>query len=80
MLTLKDFSMTLRVIGILYLFYLQYINSVNIPISIVILISLGSLGSAIACKSKNTESYLHPSYYNYLIALAGIVIVLKEYM
>lgn len=80
MLTLKDFSMALRVIGILYLFYLQYVNSVNIPISIVILISLGSLGSALACKSKNTDSYLHPSYYNYLIALGGVLLILNEYM
>jgi hypothetical protein len=80
MFTLKDFSMTLRVIGILYLFYLQYVNSVDIPISIVILISLGSLGSALACKTKVTDTYLHPRYYNYLIALGGILLILKEYM
>lgn len=80
MLTLKDFSMALRVVGILYLFYLQYINMVNIPLSIVVLISLGSFGSGLTCKAKNNDSYFHSSYYNYLIALGGAFIILKEYM
>jgi len=77
---LKDISMALRVIGILYLFYLQYTNMVNIPLSIVVLISLGSLGAAMSCKLKHTDSYIHARVFNYAIALAGIVIVLKEYM
>ena len=80
MLTLKDLSMGLRVVGILYLFYLQYINMVNIPLSVIMLISLGSLGVAMCCKSQHTNSYLHARYYNYLIALAGIALVVKEYM
>jgi len=73
-------SMALRVIGILYLFYLQYTNMVSIPLSIVVLISLGSLGAAMSCKLKHTDSYIHARVFNYAIALAGIVIVLKEYM
>ena len=77
---LKDLSMALRVIGILYLFYLQYTNMVSIPLSIVVLISLGSLGAAMSCKLKHTDSYIHARVFNYAIALAGIVIVLKEYM
>ena len=77
---LKDISMTLRVIGILYLFYLQYTNMVSIPLSVVVLISLGSLGAAMSCKLKHTDSYIHTRVFNYAIALAGIVIILKEYM
>ena len=77
---LKDISMTLRVIGILYLFYLQYTNMVSIPLSIVVLISLGSLGAAMSCKLKHTDSYIHARVFNYAIALAGLVIILQEYM
>ena len=77
---LKDISMALRLIGILYLFYLQYTNMVSIPLSIVVLISLGSLGAAMSCKLKHTDSYIHARVFNYAIALAGIVIILKEYM
>lgn len=77
---LKDISMALRVIGILYLFYLQYTNMVSIPLSIVVLISLGSLGAAMSCKLKHTDSYIHARVFNYTIALAGLVIILKEYM
>jgi hypothetical protein len=80
MLTLKDLSMGLRVVGILYLFYLQYANMVNIPMSVVVLISLGSLGAGVSCKSQHTNSYFHARYYNYLIALFGIALVVKEYM
>jgi hypothetical protein len=80
MLTLKDLSMGLRVVGILYLFYLQYVNMVNIPMSVVVLISLGSLGTAMSCKLKHTDSYIHARLFNYAIALAGLVIILKEYM
>ena len=77
---LKDISMALRLIGILYLFYLQYTNMVSIPLSIVVLISLGSLGAAMSCKLKHTDSYIHARVFNYAIALAGLVIILKEYM
>jgi len=77
---LKDISMALRVIGILYLFYLQYTNMVSIPLSIVVLISLGSLGAAMSCKLKHTDSYIHARVFNYAIALAGLVIILQEYM
>ena len=77
---LKDLSMALRVIGILYLFYLQYTNMVSIPLSIVVLISLGSLGTAMCCKLKHTDSYIHARVFNYAIALAGFALVLKEYM
>ena len=77
---LKDISMALRLIGILYLFYLQYTNMVSIPLSIVVLISLGSLGAAMSCKLKHTDSYIHARVFNYAIALAGLVIILQEYM
>ena len=80
MLTSKDLFMGLRVVGILYLFYLQFVSMVNIPMSVIVLISLGSLGTAMCCKQSHTSSYLHARYYNYLIALAGVAIVLKEYM
>lgn len=80
MLTVLDLSRALRVVGILYLFYLQYVNMVSIPMSVVVLISLGSLILAMCCKLPHTGSYLHAKYYNYLIALAGVAIVLKEYM
>ena len=77
---LKDISMALRLIGILYLFYLQYTNMVSIPLSVVVLISLGSLGAAMSCKLKHTDSYIHARVFNYAIALAGLVIILQEYM
>lgn len=77
---LKDISMALRVIGILYLFYLQYSNMVSIPLSVVVLISLGSLGAAMSCKLKHTDSYIHARVFNYAIALAGLVIILQEYI
>jgi hypothetical protein len=80
MLTLKDLSMGIKVIGILYVFYLQYTNMVSIPMSIVVLIALGSLGSALACKSKMNEGYFYHRYYNYAVALAGVVVIMKEYM
>ncbi len=80
MLTLKDLSMGIKVVGILYLFYLQYVNMVSIPMSVIVLISLGSLGAAMSCKLSHTGSYFHVRYYNYLIALAGVALVLKEYM
>ena len=68
---LKDISMALRVIGILYLFYLQYTNMVSIPLSVVVLISLGSLGAAMSCKLKHADSYVHTKLFNYLVALWG---------
>jgi len=80
MLSLKDFSMGIKVVGILYLFYLQYIHSVNIPLSIVILITVGSLGAAMSCKSKMTDGHFHHRYYNYAVVLAGVVVIMKEYM
>ena len=48
--------------------------------SIVVLIALGSLGSALACKSKMNEGYFYHRYYNYAVALAGVVVIMKEYM
>ena len=80
MLTLKDVSMGIKVVGILYLFYLQYIHSVNIPMSVIVLITLGSIGAAISCKSKMNDEHFHHRYYNYAVALAGLVVIFKEYM
>jgi endoglucanase Acf2 len=80
MLTLKDVSMGIKVVGILYLFYLQYANMVNIPMSVIVLITLGSLGAAMSCKSKMNDGHFHYRYYNYAVVLAGLVVILKEYM
>uniref|UniRef100_A0A6C0EWT2 Uncharacterized protein n=1 Tax=viral metagenome TaxID=1070528 RepID=A0A6C0EWT2_9ZZZZ len=80
MLTLKDVSMGIKVVGILYLFYLQYANMVNIPMSVIVLITLGSLGAAMSCKSKMNDGHFHHRYYNYAVVLAGLVVILKEYM
>jgi hypothetical protein len=77
---LKDASMALRVVGILYLFYLQYTNMVSIPMSVIVLITLGSLGTAMCCKSSHTNSYIHAKFFNYAMALAGVLVILKEYM
>ena len=81
MLSLKDVSMGIKVVGILYLFYLQYIHSVNIPMSVIVLITLGSIGAAMFRKSKINNGYIRYTYYkNYVVALAGLVVILKEYM
>jgi hypothetical protein len=77
---LKDASMALRVVGILYLFYLQYTNMVSIPMSVIVLITLGSLGTAMCCKLSHTNSYIHAKFFNYAMALAGVLVILKEYM
>ena len=78
--TLKNLSMGIKVVGILYLFYLQYANMVSIPMSVVILITLGSLGTAMSCKSNTSEGHFHYRYYNYAVALAGVALIVKEYM
>lgn len=75
----KECFMALRTIGILYLFYLQFTHSVNIPMSVILLLTVGSLGLAFFCKSKNTSQIVNHSLYNYAISLAGIFIILKQY-
>ena len=75
----KEFFMALRTIGILYLFYLQFIHSVNIPMSVILLLTVGSLGLALFCKSKNTSQVVNHSLYNYAISLTGLFIILKQY-
>ena len=80
MLTLKIFFMAIRSIGILYLFYLQYIHSVNIPMSVIVLITLGSLGAPSFCKSSDKYYFFRHIFSNYAVALAGVALILKEYM
>lgn len=75
----KECFMALRTIGILYLFYLQFTHSVNIPMSVILLLTVGSLGLAFFCKSKNTSQIVNHSLYNYAISLAGIFLILKQY-
>jgi hypothetical protein len=75
----KEFFMALRTIGILYLFYLQFTYSVNIPMSVILILTVGSLGLALFCKSKNTSQVVNHSLYNYAISLAGIFLILKQY-
>ena len=75
----KEFFMALRTIGILYLFYLQFTYSVNIPMSVILLLTVGSLGLAFFCKSKNTSQIVNHGLYNYAISLAGIFLILKQY-
>ena len=70
----KECFMALRTIGILYLFYLQFTHSVNIPMSVILLLTVGSLGLAFFCKSKNTSQIVNHNLYNYAISLAGILI------
>jgi len=80
MLTLKIFFMAIRSIGILYLFYLQYIHSINIPMSVIVIITLGSLGGPLFCKSRDKGYFFRHVFSNYAVALAGIAVILKEYM
>ena len=83
MSTLKDFiwfmSMAIRSTGILFLFYMLYINNSNISLLIVVLISLGSFGAAFFSKDVGKYSWGRKSL-NYAVALAGIAVILKEYM
>ena len=79
MMNYKEFFMALRTIGILYLFYLQFTYSVNIPMSVILLLTVGSLGLAFFCKSKNTSQVVNHSLYNYAISLGGIFLILKQY-
>lgn len=75
----KEFFMALRTIGILYLFYLQFTYSVNIPMSVILLLTVGSLGLAFFCKSKNNSQVVNHNLYNYAISLGGIFLILKQY-
>ena len=79
MMNYKECFMALRTIGILYLFYLQFTYSVNIPMSVILLLTVGSLGLAFFCKSKNTSQVVNHNFYNYAISLAGIFLILKQY-
>ena len=80
MFNYKEIFMALRTIGILYLFYLQYTYYVSVPMSVILLITIGSMGLACFCKSRNTSQIVNHSLYNYAISLAGIIIVLKQHM
>jgi hypothetical protein len=79
MMNYKEFFMALRTIGILYLFYLQFTYSVNIPMSVILLLTVGSLGLAFFCKSKNNSQVVNHNLYNYAISLGGIFLILKQY-
>ena len=48
--------------------------------SVIVLITLGSLGTAMSCKSNTGEGHFHYRYYNYAVGLAGVALILKEYM
>jgi hypothetical protein len=77
----KEFFMALRTIGILYLFYLQYTNMVSIPLSVILMITIGSFGLSIFCnKSTNTSQVINHKLYNYALSLAGLVILVKQFM
>jgi hypothetical protein len=73
--------MALRTIGILYLFYLQYTNSVSMPLSVILMITIGSFGLSIFCnKSTNTSQIINHKLYNYALSLAGLIIIVKQFM
>jgi hypothetical protein len=77
----KEFFMALRTIGILYLFYLQYTNMVSIPLSVILMITIGSFGLSVFCnKSTNTSQVINHKLYNYALSLAGLVILVKQFM
>ena len=77
----KEFFMALRTIGILYLFYLQYTNMVSIPLSLILMITIGSFGLSVFCnKSTNTSHVINHKLYNYALSLAGLVILVKQFM
>jgi hypothetical protein len=77
----KEFFMALRTIGILYLFYLQYTNSVSMPLSVILMITIGSFGVSFFCnKSTNTSQIINHKLYNYALSLAGLVIIVKQFM
>jgi hypothetical protein len=72
-------SMSLRIIGILYLFLLQYYSKINIPTSVITLITLGSLGNAVFIEIKDTTDQIYGMVMNYILALAGIIILCKKF-
>jgi hypothetical protein len=76
----KEFFMALRTIGILYLFYLQYTNMVSIPLSVILMITIGSFGLSIFCNKTNTSQIINHKLYNYALSLAGLVILVKQFM
>lgn len=76
----KEFFMALRTIGILYLFYLQYTNSVSIPLSVILLITIGSFGLSIFCNNTKTSQVINHKIYNYALSLAGLIIIVKQFM
>ena len=66
MRTLKDLSMALRSVGILYLFYLHLMNSINVPLSVIVLISLGSISSALWCNDAGkNKNMIGKKFFNY---------------
>ena len=72
--------MALRTIGILYLFYLQYTNSVSIPLSVILMITIGSFGLSIFCNNTKTSQIINHKLYNYALSLAGLIIIVKQFM
>lgn len=81
MRTLKDLSMALRSVGILYLFYLHLMNSINVPLSVIVLISLGSISSALWCNDAGkNKNMIGKKFFNYAIGLVGITLIVKQYM
>jgi fatty acid desaturase len=78
---LKDLSMAVRSIGILYLFYLQFMNAVDIPLSVVVMIAFGSLGAAFWCQDdEKHKHYFGRKLLNYGVGFIGVALILKQYM
>ena len=78
---LKEFGIVIRTIGIICFFlFIVYSNANLIPLSIVIMITIGYLCSAISCTAKLfSPSIKHHKLVNYIIALMGIIVIVKHY-
>jgi hypothetical protein len=48
--------------------------------SVIVLITLGSLGAPSFCKSSDKYYFFRHIFSNYAVALAGVALILKEYM
>jgi len=80
MMKLKEFAIVIRTIGIICLFILLITTKLNIPVYVIAMITIGYLCSAISCTAKLfSPSIKHHKLVNYIIALMGIIVIVKHY-
>jgi len=69
----------LKTLGILYVFYLDYYKKINLPLFAILFIVIGSFGMSAVGSSSNVTPVFNYHYHNFVIGLAGILLIIKKY-